>query len=368
MAIKHRKLYPTNENNQTTTCLTGGDGCYPPYGVGDYYFPPPLQALPPPQPKSSGNGPGNTREITIAAALVGSFVLLLLSYYLVIVKNCFGWIRRRPEEGQPDGENQEFIDENRGPVIDHPIWYIRTIGLQPSVINTITIFRYKTGEKLIEGTECSVCLSEFQEDETLRLLPKCNHAFHIRCIDTWLRSHTNCPLCRAPIVSNAGAPARNSSPGSGIELVHADNRGAESNGERNDVEDGNRENRERVDEEEEEAQVQESDGDETGKTERTGNRNDNGLSWTGTRRSLSVGSSTAANVVGLVEHEENQEACLGDPETSESNTGRISRTQRTMGDGSIAECLHKKPVLMKRSFSYAGRPFFSRNQPNTPQN
>ncbi|CAL1395531.1 unnamed protein product [Linum trigynum] len=48
---------------------------------------------------------------------------------------------------------------------------------------------------------CSVCLSEFEEGESLRLLPKCSHAFHIPCIDTWLRSHKNCPLCRAPIVA-----------------------------------------------------------------------------------------------------------------------------------------------------------------------
>ncbi|XP_019174126.1 PREDICTED: RING-H2 finger protein ATL54-like [Ipomoea nil] len=354
MEIKHRKLLP---DNQTLTCLS--DGCYPPYGDGDGDYLPPLPPPPPPpaQVKSSGNGSGNSREITIAAALVGGFVLLILGYYLVIVKNCFGWIRRRrPEEGRrPEGENQEFLDENRGPVIDHPIWYIRTIGLQPSVINTITIFQYKPGDdRLIEGTECSVCLNEFQEDETLRLLPKCNHAFHIRCIDTWLRSHTNCPLCRAPIVSNAAAaaaPVRNPNPAA---PVQAENR-AESDGDRDDGEAGNRENREGVDEEE--AQVQEPDGDETQKTERTGNGNDGVVYWTSTRRSLSVGSSIAANIVDLVEHE-----------ASQSNTGRNSRTQRTIGGGSITECLHKKPVLMKRSFSYAGRPFFSRNQPNTPPN
>ncbi|KAK6805480.1 hypothetical protein RDI58_003265 [Solanum bulbocastanum] len=77
---------------------------------------------------------------------------------------------------------------------------IQTVGLQQSVISAITIRKYKKVEGLIEGTECSVCLSEFQEDETLRILPKCNHAFHIPCIDTWLESHINCPMCRADIV------------------------------------------------------------------------------------------------------------------------------------------------------------------------
>lgn len=96
----------------------------------------------------------------------------------------------------------DFVDEDRGPIIDHPIWYIRTVGLDHAVIDSIAVIRYEKGEGLIEGTDCSVCLSEFEEDETLRLLPKCSHAFHIPCIDTWLRSHTNCPLCRVPIVSN----------------------------------------------------------------------------------------------------------------------------------------------------------------------
>ncbi|KAL6952752.1 RING-type E3 ubiquitin transferase [Sarracenia purpurea var. burkii] len=67
-----------------------------------------------------------------------------------------------------------------------------------------------------QSTECSVCLNEFQEDETLRLLPKCNHAFHLPCIDTWLRSHTNCPMCRADIISTCPAPAPEQSLGESV--------------------------------------------------------------------------------------------------------------------------------------------------------
>ncbi|XP_056160593.1 E3 ubiquitin-protein ligase Os04g0590900-like [Syzygium oleosum] len=73
--------------------------------------------------------------------------------------------------------------------------------------------RYKKDDGgLIEGT-CSVCLGEFQEDESIRLLPKCTHGFHVPCIDTWLKSHSNCPLCRsdvaffAPSASLAPTPA-----------------------------------------------------------------------------------------------------------------------------------------------------------------
>ncbi|TYH20487.1 hypothetical protein ES288_A05G433500v1 [Gossypium darwinii] len=45
-------------------------------------------------------------------------------------------------------------------------------------------------------SECLICLSEFTVGERLRFLPKCNHGFHVRCIDKWLKSHTSCPKCR----------------------------------------------------------------------------------------------------------------------------------------------------------------------------
>lgn len=44
---------------------------------------------------------------------------------------------------------------------------------------------------------CSVCLCEFEEGEELRTLPECLHSFHAPCIDMWLYSHQNCPMCRA---------------------------------------------------------------------------------------------------------------------------------------------------------------------------
>lgn len=77
-------------------------------------------------------------------------------------------------------------------------------GLDTSLIESFPLFRYSLvkGLKLGKGSmECVVCLSEFQEDETLRLLPKCGHAFHPDCIDMWLFSHTTCPLCRSSLLS-----------------------------------------------------------------------------------------------------------------------------------------------------------------------
>ena len=43
---------------------------------------------------------------------------------------------------------------------------------------------------------CPICLSEYQPKETLKIIPKCQHCFHIECIDEWLSLNATCPICR----------------------------------------------------------------------------------------------------------------------------------------------------------------------------
>ncbi|KAF5202365.1 Ring-h2 finger protein atl29 [Thalictrum thalictroides] len=72
-------------------------------------------------------------------------------------------------------------------------------GLDPTVLLSFPTFEYSKVKDLREekyGLECAVCLSEFTDDDSLRLIPVCNHAFHPECIDLWLGSHTTCPVCR----------------------------------------------------------------------------------------------------------------------------------------------------------------------------
>ncbi|XP_022997189.1 RING-H2 finger protein ATL34-like [Cucurbita maxima] len=80
-------------------------------------------------------------------------------------------------------------------------------GLDAAVIASFPTFVYSNvkGLKIGKGAlECAVCLSEFEDDNTLRLLPKCSHVFHSDCIDAWLVSHSTCPVCRASLVPKPG--------------------------------------------------------------------------------------------------------------------------------------------------------------------
>ncbi|KAL1060471.1 hypothetical protein V6Z11_1Z095900, partial [Gossypium hirsutum] len=58
-------------------------------------------------------------------------------------------------------------------------------GLDPLIIASLPMITYKLTPGQVddhdEPTECSVLLN-------------CKHMFHVECIDTWLGSHTTCPI------------------------------------------------------------------------------------------------------------------------------------------------------------------------------
>ncbi|GLJ39543.1 hypothetical protein SUGI_0807990 [Cryptomeria japonica] len=95
-------------------------------------------------------------------------------------------------------------------------------GLERVVIESIPIFSYSLVKRLksqANCSECAVCLSDFAEDNMLRSLPKCSHAFHPECIDGWLFTHTTCPVCRTslcediPTATGFGVVEQQSLPG-----------------------------------------------------------------------------------------------------------------------------------------------------------
>ncbi|KAF3326470.1 E3 ubiquitin-protein ligase ATL6 [Carex littledalei] len=76
----------------------------------------------------------------------------------------------------------------------------RSRGVHQSVIDTFPAIGYATVKILRSSKsplECAICISEFVDDDILRLLPGCRHVFHTDCIDTWLENHVTCPVCRS---------------------------------------------------------------------------------------------------------------------------------------------------------------------------
>lgn len=67
-----------------------------------------------------------------------------------------------------------------------------------SWIKALPVHKFDPDEH--EGdTTCSICLSEYEQDDEIRRMPTCDHAFHAACIDEWLLLNASCPVCRQPL-------------------------------------------------------------------------------------------------------------------------------------------------------------------------
>lgn len=99
-------------------------------------------------------------------------------------------------------------------------------GLDQAVLETFPTFEYSSVKEFKFGKdvlECAVCLNEFEDDETLRLIPKCDHVFHSECIDAWLSAHVTCPVCRANLaepMETTDEPASPEATGSAADPDH----------------------------------------------------------------------------------------------------------------------------------------------------
>lgn len=93
------------------------------------------------------------------------------------------------------GGNGVAYSNHTGPVLPS-LTAGRNSGIDRTVIESLPIFRFASLRGQKDGLECAVCLTRFELTEVLKLLPKCKHAFHVECVDTWLDSHSTCPLCR----------------------------------------------------------------------------------------------------------------------------------------------------------------------------
>ncbi|XP_021725890.1 RING-H2 finger protein ATL1-like [Chenopodium quinoa] len=179
--------------------------------------PPPPLSLSPSPPVLHIHHPGNNSFPVIAIAVIGilAIALLLFSYYIFVIKCCLTWHR-------VDIFNR-FFSRVRDPSTDTASLTTPTLspdgntavqkGLDEALIRSIPVIEFRklvterkqhehdivTSVEPAASYECSVCLSEFEEGERLRVIPYCCHAFHIDCIDVWLQSNANCPLCRSGI-------------------------------------------------------------------------------------------------------------------------------------------------------------------------
>lgn len=95
------------------------------------------------------------------------------------------------------------------------------LGLDEATILSYPRLQYSQAAKDIgadgdgsNSSSCSICLSDYQEADTVRVLPECKHFFHVRCVDPWLKLHSTCPICRKQLL------AASDGAGNGTDQLH----------------------------------------------------------------------------------------------------------------------------------------------------
>lgn len=119
------------------------------------------------------------RPSVVAIIVMLSVMFSLMLLVLAFAKLCHG------EPNHHDDQNWINLQSNS-----------RFSGIDRKVVQSLPFFQFSSLRGSKEGLECAVCLSRFEDSDILRLLPNCNHAFHMNCIDRWLDGHSSCPLCR----------------------------------------------------------------------------------------------------------------------------------------------------------------------------
>ncbi|XP_023917065.2 putative RING-H2 finger protein ATL71 [Quercus suber] len=55
------------------------------------------------------------------------------------------------------------------------------------------------------ASRCSICLEDYDDSDTLRMLPDCGHLFHLKCVNLWLQIHhlSNLPKLAGLLINQA---------------------------------------------------------------------------------------------------------------------------------------------------------------------
>ncbi|KAK1413419.1 hypothetical protein QVD17_35192 [Tagetes erecta] len=153
---------------------------------------------------SSSSSTSTSSSIIIVIIVIASAIIISASIYLLLrflSRRCSR--SGRSVRSFPSANDDDVVSNRRSENVNeaqhhhHVICFDNNKAESESLSLPLFTFSSLTGN--IAGGDCAVCLSKFEAVDQLRLLPLCCHAFHVECIDAWLKSNQTCPLCRSTV-------------------------------------------------------------------------------------------------------------------------------------------------------------------------
>lgn len=140
--------------------------------------------------------------ISISFVAAGCAIFLLFWLYFLFRNRCLAFLACRQRRILTENDPEETLTE------------FRNVGLTAEAMKSLELIQYVEEEEVGRGDgsrgssssspECAICLVDFGKGEWLRVLPNCAHSFHASCIDAWLGSRYDCPLCRKRVLAGVG--------------------------------------------------------------------------------------------------------------------------------------------------------------------
>ncbi|XP_044961260.1 probable E3 ubiquitin-protein ligase ATL44 [Hordeum vulgare subsp. vulgare] len=154
--------------------------------------------LPPPLPEHQQPAPAMAVDSDMAVILASLLCALVCILGLALVSRCACRPRRSSSSSSanqsPKGLKKKAIDA------------LPTVSFAAADASPKSSSSSSTAAACSSPLECAICLAEFTDGESVRVLPRCGHNFHVVCVDAWLRTCGTCPSCRAPIVATPAQP------------------------------------------------------------------------------------------------------------------------------------------------------------------
>ena len=125
----------------------------------------------------------SSMAFTLAVFIVGLLCMGLYSFYLRRVSGDFSSSDHRGARNSSQLSDLPSRTNNQ------------SVGVDPETVQALPVYSYRGDEKY--QIDCAICLSEFEENEAVKMIPFCKHVFHPECIDAWLSGHVTCPVCRS---------------------------------------------------------------------------------------------------------------------------------------------------------------------------
>uniref|UniRef100_A0A7C8ZUC2 RING-type domain-containing protein n=1 Tax=Opuntia streptacantha TaxID=393608 RepID=A0A7C8ZUC2_OPUST len=140
----------------------------------------------------------DTHQLIYVAGI--SLLLNVVVFTITLVVYCCKTPRGNPdlEAATPNHGNHNDEDQLNGALLgdDEGEKQWGLIDLIPAMKFVRVVEKEKETTAFV-GDGCAICLGEgFEEEEICKVLPECHHVFHSDCIDQWLKTKQNCPVCR----------------------------------------------------------------------------------------------------------------------------------------------------------------------------